>query len=295
MLAPNPMPTIRSARFDRLLGIALALLAPVAMLFILAHVLWGFLVAGLLFPLLPARTSNALVQFWSRVLLLVLGLRLELHLDARAGAIAATRGSLLVINHISWVDVFVIAAVTPARFVAKAEIARWPLLGRFARAVGTVFVERRRHHAVAHVNHAVTARLRAGQSIGIFPEGTTTDGSQLLRFHANLVQPAIDARAPVIPLALQYRQDGMPTRAAAFIGEMNLIESMWRILVTPRLTAQLHWLPALDGKQDNRHAIARRARAAIGAALVLVDQESYRQEPAARVGEVLDSAPVNGG
>jgi hypothetical protein len=70
---------------------------------------------------------------------------------------------------------------------------------------------------------------------------------------------------------------------------------MWRILVTPRLTAQLHWLPALDGKEDNRHAIARRARAAIGAALVLVDQESYRQEPAARVGEVLDSAPVNGG
>jgi len=292
---PNTMPTIRLPWFDRLLGIALAALAPLAMLFILVHVLWGFLVAGLLFPLLPARTCNALVQFWSRVLLVALGLRLEVHHDAGAGPIAATRGSLLVINHISWVDVFVVAALTPARFVAKAEIARWPLLGRFARAVGTVFVERGRHHAVAHVNHAVTARLRAGQSIGIFPEGTTTDGSRLLRFHANLVQAAIDAHASVIPLALQYQQDGRPTHAAAFICEMNLIESIWRILLTPRLTAQLHWLPALDCTGDNRHAVARRARAAISAALALADQQSYEQELAARVGEVLDSAPVSGG
>ena len=242
---------------------------PLAVALLLAHILWGIVVAGLLFAWLPLPARDALVRFWSRILLLVLGIRLELHCDLAAPAIGQTRGALLLSNHISWVDVFVIAAVTPARFVAKSEIARWPVLGRFAGAVGTVYVERGRRHAVAHVNHTVAARLRQGQSIGIFPEGTTTDGSQLLRFHANLVQAALAAQATIIPLGLQYRQDGHPTTAAAFIGDMSLVESIWRILLTPRLTAQLYWLPPVACEGLTRQAIAQRARRAIGAALAL--------------------------
>jgi 1-acyl-sn-glycerol-3-phosphate acyltransferase len=269
------LPPERALRraFHRLHVGALMALVPLAAAFIVFHILWGLLVAGLLFPVLPARASGALVQFWSRIVLAALGIRLVLRPAPDAAPIAATRGALLVINHTSWADVFVVAAVTPARFVAKAEIAAWPLLGRFAAAVGTVFVERGRRHAVARVNHTVAARLRAGQSIGIFPEGTTSDGSLLLRFHANLVQSALDAPAPVIPVGLQYLQDGRPSGAAAYFGDMNLFASIWRILTAPRLTVHLHWLPAVDCAGLSRQAIAGRARAAIGAAVGLPAEE----------------------
>lgn len=293
------MSTIRSSacdpRRDWLLRAALALLAPLALVFIIFHILWGLLVAGLLFRLLPARACDALVLFWSRIVLVALGIRLELHEAPGAQAIAQTRGSLLLINHTSWADVFAVAAVTPARFVAKSEIARWPLLGRFAGAVGTVFVERGRRHAVAHVNHIVAARLRAGQSIGIFPEGTTTDGSQLLRFHANMVQAAIAVPAPVIPLGVQYLQDDKPCTAAAFTGDMNLVESIWRILITPRLTVRLHWLPAVECDGLTRQAIAGRARGAIGAALAIGDHPRPVDEGEEQVDQEFGSVAANGG
>jgi len=260
---------MRTLLLDRVVKGTLVVLAPLALTFIVLHILWGMLAAGLLFPWLPSRGRDALVRFWSRILLVALGIRLHVHRDPAAKPIAATRGALLLMNHISWVDVFVIAAVTPARFVAKAEVARWPLLGRFAASVGTVYVERGRRHAIAHVNHTVAQRLRLGQSIGIFPEGTTTDGSRLLRFHANLVQAALEAGAPVIPLGLQYRQDGQPSTAAAFIGDMNLVQSIWRIVLAPRLTAHLYWLPAVACDGLTRQAIGARAREAIGAALEL--------------------------
>jgi 1-acyl-sn-glycerol-3-phosphate acyltransferase len=273
----------------------LALLAPLVMVFLLAHILWGLAVASLLFPLLPRRASDALVLFWSRVLLAALGIRLELRNDPAQDPPAAARGSLLLINHTSWVDVFVVAAVVPARFVAKSEIAAWPLVGRLVKATGTVFVERGRRHAVAHVNRIVTQRLRAGQSVGIFPEGTTTDGACLLRFHANLVQPALDAPAPVVPLALQYRQYDRPSTAAAFVGDMTLFGSLWRILVAPRLSVRLHWLAPVAGAADTRQAIAQRARAAIAAALALPEAaEGAGAADAQRAmpGE-FGSAPVN--
>lgn len=256
-----------SAHLHRLIKTALVLLAPLALALIVVHILWGMLIAGLLFPWLPLRGRDALVQFWSRILLIALGIRLQVHHDPAAKPIGATRGSMLLLNHVSWADVFVIAAVTPARFVAKAEVAHWPLLGRFAASVGTVYVQRGRRHAIARVNHTVAQRLRLGQSIGIFPEGTTTDGSRLLRFHANLVQAALEADAPVIPVGLQYRQDGRPSTAAAFIGEMNLVESIWRIVIAPRLTAHLYWMPEIACEGLTRQAIAARAREAIGAAL----------------------------
>jgi len=268
------MPGMSHRLYDRTLAAALVVLAPLVLAFILLHILWGLLTGLLLFPVLPRAASDALVKFWSRIALAALGIRLELHVAAGATPIARTGGSLLVINHTSWADVFVVAAVTPARFVAKAEIARWPLIGRFAAGVGTIFVERGRRHAVKRVNHTATLRLRSGQSVGIFPEGTTTDGSCLLRFHANLIQAGMDAGAPVIPVGLQYLQDGRPTTAAAFVGDDTLVGSMWKILVTPRLAARLYWLPTLECAGQTRQAIAQCARSAIAAALELPERDS---------------------
>ncbi len=245
------------------------LLVPITCLALILHLLWGLLVAVLLFPLLPAALRDALVRVWSRIVLRILGVRLHATVAPGGAPLAAGQGALLVTNHISWLDVFVITAIVPARFVAKSEIARWPVLGRLAAAIDTVFVERGRRHAVAHVNELVVRRLRAGQAIGIFPEGTTTDGTHVLPFHANLVQAAIDAPAPVIPLALQYRQDDQPATAAAYIGDMTLVASIWIIVTTPRLSAHLCWLPALDTAGQRRHDLGRHARDAIARCLDL--------------------------
>ena len=283
----------RPSRFPKpLLTIALAMLAPLALGFVLVHLLWGILIAGLLFPILPVGACDVLVRFWSRILLVALGIHLQCDDDS---ARARTPGSLLLINHVSWVDVFVVAAVVPARFVAKSEIRSWPLAGRLAGAVGTVFIERGRRHAVAHVNRIIADRLRSGQYIGIFPEGTTTDGTQVLRFHANLVQAAQMAQAPVVPVALQYWQDGAPSTAAAFTGEMTLVESMWCILIAPRLRVRLQFLPTVECRDLTRQAIAQEARRAISRALALPEHDLPQTEDESAAMDELEATARRGG
>ena len=261
----------------------LRLIAPISIAAAFVHVALGLLYALLTFTWIGPRGRDAAIMAWSRILLLIIGVRLEskgLPPDRSSstlsfsplprsgrGAGGEGLGSLLLINHTSWLDVFSIAAVVPARFVSKAEIGRWPLVGWLAVVVGTLFVERGRRHAVVRTNQVVAERLRSGQVIGLFPEGTTTDGSRLLPFHANLVQPAIDLGAPLRPVGVRFTQRGEFSRVAMFVGEMNLMQSLWRVVTAPYLTVELHWLPPIDPLPSNRHAAASAARAAIAHAL----------------------------
>ncbi|HEY4039845.1 MAG TPA: lysophospholipid acyltransferase family protein [Burkholderiaceae bacterium] len=283
----------------KLYRLGLMLIAPITIVAAFAHVALGVLYAALLFPWIGARWRDAAVIGWSRLLLLLIGVRL----DSRgllpepgdgaslpsaasgrgAGGEGGSLGSLLLINHTSWLDVFSIAAVVPARFVSKAEIGRWPLAGWLAIAVGTLFVERGKRHAVMRTNQAVSDRLRSGQLIGVFPEGTTTDGSRLLPFHANLVQPAIDLEAPIRPVGLRFTQRGEFSRVAMFVGEMNLMQSLWRVVTAPHLAVELHWLPPIDPQPATRHAAARAARAAIAheLAVPLDEHQIPSSEPSA--------------
>lgn len=267
-LAPGPDPSVHqnaggalTSGLRRLSTVVLACLVPVISIFIVFHLLWGLLTVALLFPWLPTRGRNALIQFWSRGLLAAFGV--SLREMPRLPPTRDGRGRLLVMNHVSWIDVFVVAAIEPVRFVAKSEIRSWPLAGWLAQGVGTVFIERGRRHAVGRVNEVVVQRLLAGQSVGIFPEGTTTDGSTLLRFHANLIQAGVDADAEFIPVALRYEQGGQRSTAAAFIGDVTLLQSMWRILVAPRLSCRVRFLAPMHVQGDGRHELALRARRAI--------------------------------
>jgi 1-acyl-sn-glycerol-3-phosphate acyltransferase len=156
------------------------------------HVLRGLAIAGFVFPAISEARRRQHIRRWSRQLLAIFNVRLHVHrARARARGAAAPAAPMIVANHISWIDPFVIDAVMPARFVAKSEIARWPLVGWLSARAGTVFIQRARRRDTARINDRVTNALRAGAVMAVFPEGTTTDGSRVLHFHSSLLQPAV--------------------------------------------------------------------------------------------------------
>ncbi|HEX7155979.1 MAG TPA: lysophospholipid acyltransferase family protein [Burkholderiaceae bacterium] len=284
----------------RLYQLALYLLAPFALVGVLLHLIWGVAVAMTVFRFLPRAVRDALVMFWSRLLLVAVGVTVDLRVrdpegvpERHPGAAGdGVRGTLLLSNHTSWLDIFSLSSVVPARFVSKAEVAHWPLFGWLARGVGTLFVERGRRHAVAAINRSLANRLAAGETIGIFPEGTTTNGTVVLPFHANLIQPALDRGARLRPVGVRYTQYGAHSEAAAYYGDMNILASLWRVVTAPRLTVELHWLPPVDPAIANRQAVGRAARAAIGVALRLPcdDADSAAAAASEALGEASDAS-----
>ncbi len=265
----------------------LYLLAPVVLIVLLLHVLVGLAIALVIFPPLSLELRNRIIQIWSRMVLRIVGVRLITPKDAAA---SSRRGCIAAANHISWLDILVLNAIAPRRFIAKSEIARWPLAGWLVSLVGTLYIERGRRHAVHAINHAVRERLHAGETIGIFPEGTTSDGSLLLPFHANLLQPALDTGAEIRPIALRYSQRGRRSRAAAYVGDDSLAQSLWWVITAPHLTAEAFLLPALPAEISNRHAAARALRGAIGEALALSEAAQCAHSGAPTAKECADDA-----
>jgi len=159
----------------------------------------------------------------------------------------------------------VINAAYPAAFVSKAEIRQWPLFGWLAAKNDTVFLRRGSRGHAKIVNGEIAALLELGRHVALFPEGTTTDGSHVQNFHAALLQPAIDAGAPIQPLALAYRlPDGRYTRAAAYDGGLSLGESIAAIIAEQQIVARVRVAPALQTDETpNRKTLAHAARDAI--------------------------------
>lgn len=248
------------------------LLAPLRIALLLLHVLAGIAIASAVFPWLVQARRNQIIRGWSRLLLGLCGLRLAVSGIPLTPALAQTGiepgrpGRMLLANHVSWIDVFAIHACLPSRFVAKSEIGRWPLLGMLVTRVGTLYIERGRRHAVATMNHHVRDRLQLGETVAVFPEGTTTDGRSLLPFHSNLVAPALEVGCDCWPLALRYTEGGRPSTAPAFVGEMGFVNSLWNILRARRLQVEVGFLAPVPTTGDrNRHHIAEAAAQRIAA------------------------------
>ena len=230
------------------------------------HLLYGALQVALLFRLAGATGRQCLTRIWSRQLLTLLGIRLKG--DEELASIA---GGLLIGNHISFIDIFVINALLPSAFVAKSEVAQWPLIGWLSRHSGTVFIERGSRKAAHRTHQHMLQMLGSGQRLAIFPEGTSTAGDRLLPFHAALFQSAIDAAVPVHALALSYHHgDGTRSAAPAYIDEISLLDCLMSVLqsggLVARVTLAASFTPPL---QDRRH-LAHRAHQAIAADLARV-------------------------
>ncbi len=264
---------------------------------VVLHILLALFIVGLLFPFWSMARRRWLVRWWSGHVLWIMGLRVKVvgPLADRTVFEQALRpggiGTMFVMNHISWLDIYLVHSLRAARFVAKAEISRWPLLGFLTDRTGALFIERGKRHAVREVNHRIAQMLRAGDMIGVFPEGTTSDGARLLPFHANLIQPAIDVGVPILIAGLRYRErDGRPTTATSYTGDTSLLESIVRMARHGPLLAELHLIEAIDGRIATRHEVARKARALIAASLRFDDEADEALEDLSTVVVVPDDA-----
>jgi 1-acyl-sn-glycerol-3-phosphate acyltransferase len=225
-----------------------------------SHLLQGTATVALLFPLLAPGRRRSLKQRWSERLLRVLNIRLQ-----RTGMDIAP-GVLLIANHISWLDIFVINAVAPSAFVSKDDVQGWPLVGWLAARNDTIFLRRGHRREARRISEEVGAALAAGMTVAVFPEGTTTEGRGVRTFHGALLQPAIDAGRPIQPLALSYRLPGGDYCAApAYAGETSFGESLRAILTQPEIQARLEVCAALPTIDADRRNLAARAHALIAA------------------------------
>jgi 1-acyl-sn-glycerol-3-phosphate acyltransferase len=253
------------------------------------HFFYAALLA-IYYPHLNQTKRRRILKNWSRQLLDILniGIRTEGQWPVRGEG-----GYLVVANHVSWLDVFVLNTIYPSRFIAKAEVRNWPLIGWLCKRGNTIFIERAMRQDAASVNLRVSTLLQQGICVGLFPEGTTTDGKQVGHFHSALIQPAIDAGAMLCPIALRYQDEGgKQSNAAVFTGEVTLSQSIWRILRSPRFDALLAFTPALATAGGNRRVLARAAQEAIlqGLQNVAAMRQQPEQEATSAIPQTLLSA-----
>lgn len=226
------------------------------------HLLWGAATVALVYPWASLGVRRALKKRWSRQLLDTLGIHLK---KVGAGGTAGIPSGMLVANHISWLDIFVINALAPAAFVSKNEVRDWPLIGWLCAKTETIFLERGSRAAAQRTRETMIGHLRgAGTHVSVFPEGTTTAGDRVLPFHAALFQSAIDAGVSIVPLALRYVDPaGNLSRAPAYDGDVSLLQCLLTIVRSGGLAAEVRILAPLDSAQADRRHLAARCHHAI--------------------------------
>jgi 1-acyl-sn-glycerol-3-phosphate acyltransferase len=225
------------------------------------HLAWGLFQAAVLLGFYSPPTRDRIISRWSARLVRILGVRPIAGMPPEF-----THGAMLVANHISWLDVFVILATRRVHFVSKHEVRDWPVVGWLAARAGTLFIQRAKKADTARINQEMHALLSDGAWVAIFPEGTSTDGRSLLRFLPSLFQPAVDENLPVLPAVLQYQTpQGAYTNAAAYCDDISFGQSLWRLLGEKEVVARLSFGMPIRG--DNRRELAEAAYREIASAL----------------------------
>lgn len=227
------------------------------------HLLRGMATVALRFERATPERRRDLTRRWTLKMLQLCGMRLVVHndaarLDARA---------LVVGNHVSWLDIYVINAWRPTPFVSKAEVRAWPVVGWLAERLGTVFIQREKRSEAKRIMHELSERLGNGELMCVFPEGTTSDGLGLLPFHSNLFQAVVSADCSVQPICLMYEDArGRQSVAPAYVGDLPLGKSLDMVLANAPLTAHLYVCEPIAAT-GNRREMAALARASVADAL----------------------------
>ncbi|MEU8383860.1 1-acyl-sn-glycerol-3-phosphate acyltransferase [Streptosporangium sp. NPDC048865] len=219
-----------------------------------------------------------LTSAWSRLVLRAVGVRVEVRqgFAFMAGSVSGPRpvaggpsgaAPLVVANHVSWLDPLVMAAVLPCRLLAKQEVRVWPVIGLLAAGAGALFIDRDRLLALPEAVGGVAAALAGGHPVAAFPEGTTWCGRGMGSFRPAVFQAALDAGAPVRPVAIRYLEgEGAPATGPAYVGDDPLLASIRRVVAVRRLTVEVTMLPAVWGR--DRRELAWAAESSVASVLV---------------------------
>ena len=210
----------------------------VAMAFALVICMVRYWIAHLRGPMTLERRAMWLQQA-SRGVLASLGIRYNVEGEPPADG-------LVVANHLGYLDIVVFSAVMPCFFVAKAEVGRWPFFGRAARSGGTLFLDRASLSSANCVAEKIAERLRLPVPVLLFPEGTSTDGSRVQRFHSRLMEPATKNASPITAAAIRYHADAgpdgaIPERQICWFGTDGFLPHLWNVLGLPRISADIHF------------------------------------------------------
>lgn len=234
-----------------------------------AHLLHGALICAAVFPFITQEQQLQRVRWWSARMLRRLGIALESHGEPNRGA------TLVVANHVSWLDILAINAVLPSRFVSKSDVRRWPLIGWLVACGGTLFIERERKRDALRVVHQVAEALAKGQTIALFPEGTTSEGHGLLPFHANLLQAAVSTGTPVQAVALRFADAcEAVSQAAAYVGDTHLLSSVWSVVTASEMRVRLQWLQPIEPQGTDRRELSDDLRMKLLAVLTVTELRS---------------------
>lgn len=229
--------------------------------------MYGLFIAALILPRVDGPRRNRFISRWCSELLTVLNIRVVAHDPPPDHHLT---GVMFVANHVSWADIHALNSVHAVRFVAKSEIRGWPVFGWLAQQANTLFTERSRRHEAGRMVETTADSLRAGDCICFFPEGTTTDGTELKPFKSSLLQAAIDAGALIWPVAIRYpHADGSANLAMAYCNDMTLLQSMKQVLAERAPVIELRFAPPIAAAGLERRALSLLARQAIAQQLGL--------------------------
>ncbi|MBM5572082.1 MULTISPECIES: lysophospholipid acyltransferase family protein [Deefgea] len=227
------------------------------------HVIHGMWVVRFHFPRMSEQAKLQKTQRWSQQLASKLGLRV--HVFGTATPLHPAN-CILIANHISWFDIFAINSITVARFVARADVQHWPVIGMLCKGASTVFIDRERVRDTQRVNASISTALNNQECIAFFPEGTTSNGQEIRPFKASLIQSAFETNATIQPIYLRYtNEQGEYSTDAAYIDDMSITDSLWLIASSRKLHIEIHFLDQLTPEGHDRRTLNKEIEAMIRA------------------------------
>lgn len=228
---------------------------------VVLHIGIGLFVCGVYFPFATQARQGQFIRWWSAQIMKLFKIEVRVK-----GFVPSSRQpqALLVSNHVSWVDIFVINSLEACHFVAKSDIRSWPLIGWLCEKGWTIFLARGKRTDVRRIYTGLVDRIKNGERVAFFPEGTTAEQGTVLAFHSNLFEAAIEAEVPILPFSVRYlNQHGELQHSVDYIGDTSFIESILMMLKGGKIIAEVSQMPMIASQDMHRRHLANAAREAV--------------------------------
>jgi 1-acyl-sn-glycerol-3-phosphate acyltransferase len=245
---------------------------------IATHTIVGLAIAAVVLPLTNQSRKRIIIRWWCGGLMRAFAIQVNTFGDLPP---SGTQGVMFVANHISWSDIHALNSKIALRFIAKSDIKSWPVFGYLVTKANTLFIDREKRQEAGRIVETISASLIAGDNLCFFPEGTTTDGTQILPFKSSALQAAISANTRIWPVAIKYvSADGGVNTAMAYAAETTLMESMSNIIAQKNAIVELHFLAPIAAAGYDRRELSNLAYQAISAKLALTPNPAHHDSPA---------------